>query len=82
MRITSAACRFCWRRLNMPVYGTAFTLALVERRLEEHEMLDEAKLHKVKPGEMLALGPFSIEFIHVTHSIVSAWRWRSRRRWA
>src|SRR5436305_9000215 len=34
-------------------------------------MLDSAKLHKVKPGGKLTLGPFSIEFIHVTHSIVS-----------
>jgi ribonuclease J len=57
--------------MKIPVYGTAFTLALVERRLEEHEMLREAKLNKVKPGETLVLGPFSIEFIHVTHSTVS-----------
>ena len=62
---------FLLAQMNIPVYGTAFTLALVERRLEEHQMLDQAKLHKVKPGGKLALGPFSIEFIHVTHSIVS-----------
>jgi ribonuclease J len=62
---------FLLAQLNIPVYGTAFTLALVERRLEEHEMLDEARLNIVKPGERLELGPFSIEFIHVTHSIVS-----------
>src|SRR5580692_315418 len=61
---------FLLAQIKVPVYGTAFTLALVERRLEEHEMLDEAKLHRVKPGEILTLGPFSIEFIHVTHSIV------------
>src|SRR6202011_5338309 len=62
---------FLLAQLNIPVYGTAFTLALVERRLEEHQMLDSAKLHKIKPGGKLTLGPFSIEFIHVTHSIVS-----------
>jgi ribonuclease J len=62
---------FLLAQMNIPVYGTAFTLALVERRLEEHQMLDSAKLHKVKPGGKLTLGPFSIEFIHVTHSIVS-----------
>jgi len=62
---------FLLAQLNIPVYGTAFTLALVERRLEEHQMLDKAKLHVVKPGGKLALGPFSIEFIHVTHSIVA-----------
>jgi ribonuclease J len=62
---------FLLAQMNIPVYGTAFTLALVERRLEEHQMLSQAKLHKVKPGGKLTLGPFSIEFIHVTHSIVS-----------
>jgi hypothetical protein len=49
--------------MKIPVYGTAFTLALVERRLEEHEMLREVNLNKVKAGETLVLGPFSIEFI-------------------
>jgi ribonuclease J len=63
---------FLLAQLSIPVYGTAFTLALVERRLEEHEMLDEADLKIVKPGDVLTLGPFSIEFIHVTHSIVSS----------
>ncbi len=63
---------FLLAQLSIPVYGTAFTLALVERRLEEHEMLDEADLKTVKPGDRLELGPFSIEFIHVTHSIVSS----------
>jgi ribonuclease J len=58
--------------LNIPVYGTEFTLALVERRLEEHELLDTAKLNIIKAGERIALGPFEIEFIHVTHSIVAA----------
>ncbi len=61
---------FLLAQLNVPVYGTAFTLALVERRLEEHQLLDQARLNVVKPGERLELGPFSIEFIHVTHSIV------------
>src|ERR1700709_1967276 len=46
--------------LNLPIYGTEFTLALVERRLDEHEMLDEARLNKVKPGEKLRLRPFQI----------------------
>lgn len=62
---------FLLAQIPVPVYGTAFTLALVERRLEEHEMLDEARLNEIKPGDRLELGPFSIEFIHVTHSIVS-----------
>jgi ribonuclease J len=61
---------FLLAQLDIPVYGTPFTLALVERRLEEHQMLDRARLHRVKPGQKLELGPFSIEFVHVTHSIV------------
>ncbi|MCE5306970.1 MAG: ribonuclease J [Acidobacteriales bacterium] len=63
---------FLLSEINVPVYGTAFTLALVERRLEEHEMLADTKRHVVEPGEKIEIGPFKIEFIHVTHSIVSA----------
>src|SRR6478752_1756253 len=62
---------FLLNEISVPVYGTAFTLALVERRLEEHRMVDDVKLNTVRPGDRLELGPFSIEFIHVTHSIVS-----------
>jgi len=62
---------FLLSQISLPIYGTPFTLALVERRLEEHELLDEARLHRIKPGQKIELGPFSIEFIHVTHSIVS-----------
>src|SRR6266705_3579198 len=63
---------FLLAQLSVPVYGTAFTLALVERRLEEHDLLEEAKLNAIKPGDKLDLGSFSVEFIHVTHSIVSS----------
>ncbi|HBY61598.1 MAG TPA: ribonuclease J, partial [Solibacterales bacterium] len=58
--------------LNVPVYGTPFTLALVERRLEEHDLLDSAKLNRVKAGQRVEIGPFAVEFINVTHSIVSS----------
>src|SRR5438105_9911822 len=63
---------FLLAQLNLPVYVTGFTLALVERRLEEHELLDKANLNVRKPGDRIVLGPFEIEFVHVTHSIVSA----------
>jgi ribonuclease J len=63
---------FLLSQLNLPVYGTEFTLGLVERRLDEHEMLDQTRLNTVKAGDRLTLGPFEIEFIRVTHSIVSA----------
>jgi ribonuclease J len=63
---------FLLSEINMPVYSAAFTLAMVERRLDEHGMLGDAKLHKVKPGSRIQLGAFTVEFIHVTHSIVSS----------
>ncbi len=57
--------------IDVPVYGTDFTLALVDRRLEEYE-LEEPRFIPVKPKQIVEIGPFKIEFIHVTHSIVSA----------
>ncbi len=63
---------FLLSQFSVPIYATAFTLALVGRRLEEHDLLGGAQLNAVKPGEKLEIGPFSIEFIHVTHSIVSS----------
>jgi ribonuclease J len=58
--------------IDVPVYGTAFTLALVDRRLEEYELDQDPRFITVKPKQMVEIGPFKIEFIHVTHSIVSA----------
>ena len=59
--------------IDVPVYGTAFTLALVERRLEEYDLRRGAaaasRSSRSRPSQ---IGPFKIEFIHVTHSIVSA----------
>lgn len=57
---------------DVPVYGTPLTLALVERRLEEHELDFEPQLNEVRPKDKIDVGPFSVEFIHVTHSIPSA----------
>src|SRR4051794_13937498 len=57
---------------DIRIYGTPFTLALVERRLEEHDLLSTTRLNRVKPRQKVELGPFTIEFIHVTHSIVQA----------
>lgn len=58
--------------IDVPVYGTAFTLALVDRRLEEYELENEPRFIQVRPKQIVEIGPFKIEFIHVTHSIVSA----------
>lgn len=56
--------------LNVPVYGTEFTLALVEGKLEEHGLLDDASLNEIVPGERFRIGPFEINPIQVTHSLV------------
>ena len=56
--------------LNVPVYGTEFTLAYVEGKLEEHRLLDDAELIEVLPGKRFNLGVFSILPIRVTHSLV------------
>jgi ribonuclease J len=56
--------------LNVPVYGTEFTLAYVEGKLEEHRLLDDAELIEVLPGRRFNLGVFSILPIRVTHSLV------------
>ncbi len=57
------------RKINLPVYGTPLTLGLVESKLKEHNLSSKAKLNTVKPGQRIKLGTFSIEFIHVNHSI-------------
>ncbi len=56
--------------LNVPVYGTEFTLAYVEGKLEEHRLLDNADLIEMLPGKRFTIGPFSVMPIRVTHSLV------------
>jgi ribonuclease J len=56
--------------LNVPVYGTRFTLALVKKRLDEAGLLDSTTLREVLPGRLVEIGPFEVEFISVTHSTV------------
>ena len=54
---------------NGPVYGTPFTLALVEPKLEEHRIDAKDRLKPIKPRDKVTIGPFTIEFIRVTHSM-------------
>src|SRR6204780_532707 len=58
------------RDLNVPIYGTRFTLALVRRRLEEAGLIDSTTLREVIPGRLVEIDPFEIEFIPVTHSTI------------
>ncbi len=56
--------------LNVPVWGTEFTLAYVEDKLEEHELLNNADLREIRAGERFWVGAFTIHPIQVTHSLV------------
>ncbi len=56
--------------LQVPVYGTEFTLAYVEGKLEEHNLLDETEMIEMIPGESFSLGIFKITPVRVTHSLV------------
>jgi ribonuclease J len=58
------------RDLNVPVYGTRFTLALAKKRLDEAGLLDSTTLREVIPGRLVEIGPYELEFISVTHSTV------------
>ncbi|HLG15991.1 MAG TPA: ribonuclease J [Blastocatellia bacterium] len=62
---------FLLKDINVPVYGTHFTLALLENKLEEHGLLDATQLHAVEPLDVVELGPFEVEWIHVSHSLTS-----------
>jgi ribonuclease J len=58
------------RDLEVPVYGTRFTLALVKKRLAEAGLLESTTLREVIPGRRVEIGQYEIEFIPVTHSTV------------
>jgi ribonuclease J len=58
------------RSAAVPVYGTPMTLALVSERLREHGLLESADLREIRPRERVEVGPFRVEPIRVTHSIV------------
>lgn len=64
------ALAYILKKYNLPVYGSRFTLALAEKRLEEFRMLDDVLLHRVEPNEVAEIGTFSVEFIHASHSLV------------
>jgi ribonuclease J len=63
---------FLLREVSVPVYASPFTRGLVEAKLAEHRLLEGARLHTFEPRDRWALGPFEIEALHMTHSIVDA----------
>ena len=58
--------------LNVPVYGTNLTIGLIQGKLREHGLLNSATLNVIKPGDVITLGGFTVEAIHVNHSIPDA----------
>ncbi|MCL2861404.1 MAG: ribonuclease J [Firmicutes bacterium] len=61
------------KELNVPVYGTRMTMSLLEPKLREHKILENARLNTVKPKSVVHLGGgFKVEFISVTHSVAGS----------
>lgn len=63
---------YCMQQVNCPIHGTAMTNGLIKLKLEEHRLADTVKLITHKPGDVVKAGCFSVEFIHVNHSIADA----------
>ena len=63
---------YCMQQVNCPIHGTAMTNGLIRLKLEEHGLADVVKLITHKPGDVVKAGCFSVEFIHVNHSIADA----------
>lgn len=57
------------KSVNVPVYATKLTVGLIEGKLREHRMLGTAKLHVISPGDIIKAGAFTVEAVHVNHSI-------------
>ena len=63
---------YAMQQINCPIHGTAMTNGLIKLKLEEHRIADKVKLVTHKPGDMVKAGCFTVEFIHVNHSIADA----------
>lgn len=60
------------KQFNVPIYATKLTIGLIEGKLKEHGLVSSASLNVVKAGDVVKLGKFTVEFIHVNHSIPDA----------
>ena len=60
------------KQVNMPIYCTRFTAGLIKLKLEEHNLTKTTKLITVEPGKSVRAGKFTVEFIHVNHSIADS----------
>ncbi len=57
--------------LSFPVYGSPFTLGMIEHKLREADLMDRTELRPIRDGDRRRIGPFDCEFLPVTHSIPS-----------
>ena len=60
------------KQINMPIYCTRFTAGLIKLKLEEHQLVKSTKLITVEAGKSVRAGKFTVEFIHVNHSIADS----------
>ena len=60
------------KEINVPLYGTKLTIGIVRTKLEEHNVLAEAKLNNVEPGDVISFNKLKVEFIRNTHSIADS----------
>ena len=60
------------KEINVPLYGTKLTIGIVKTKLEEHNILSEAKLNNVDPGDVVSFNKLKVEFIRNTHSIADS----------
>ena len=63
---------YCMQQVSCPIHGTAMTNGLIRLKLEEHRLTNQVKLITHKAGDVVRAGCFSVEFIHVNHSIADA----------
>jgi ribonuclease J len=56
-------------KVSAPIYGSRLTLGFIKNKLKEHRLAEQVDLREIKAGDVVELGPFKVEFIHVAHSI-------------
>lgn len=66
----TGALPFVLREINAPIYATALTIGLIEEKLDEFGLLSSTTFETVRPRDRVSVGPFDVEFIRVSHSIV------------
>ncbi len=63
---------YLMRVIDAPIYCTQLTAGLVELKLAEHKLLSKTDIRRVRPGDVVSAGVFSVEFIQVNHSIMDS----------